>query len=174
MKTTFREVQYIRWVWWVMLLVGGVTALMWWGFWQQIILGQPWGSNPAPDWMMWLLWLFVGIGFPVFFWIMKLIVEVRQDGVSIRYYPLTHRLIPYDQIAQVTAREYSPIKEYGGWGIWGIPSKSQKMAYNISGKEGVELTLADGRTVMLGSQKAQELALAIDLASSARHGARQS
>ncbi|HID51898.1 MAG TPA: hypothetical protein EYP41_07675 [Anaerolineae bacterium] len=94
---------------------------------------------------------------------MKLIVEVRPDGVSIRFYPLTRRLIPYDQIAQVTPREYSPIKEYGGWGIRGIPSKSQKMAYNVSGKEGVELVLGDGRTVMLGSQKAQELALAIDL-----------
>ncbi|HIP70981.1 MAG TPA: hypothetical protein EYH05_06255 [Anaerolineae bacterium] len=163
MNVTFREVQYIRRVWWVMLLVGGIAALMWWGFWQQIILGQPWGNNPAPDWMMWLLWLFIGLGMPLFFWIMKLIVEVRPDGVSIRFYPLTRRLIPYDQIAQVTPREYSPIKEYGGWGIRGIPSKSQKMAYNVSGKEGVELVLGDGRTVMLGSQKAQELALAIDL-----------
>ena len=163
MDVTFREVQYIRRVWWIMLLVVGMAALMWWGFWQQIILGQPWGSNPAPDWMMWLLWLFVGVGMPVFFWIMKLVVEVRPDGVSIRYYPLTRRLIPYDQIAQVTAREYSPIGEFGGWGIRGIPSKSKKIAYNISGSEGVELMLVNGRTVMLGSQKAQELALAIDL-----------
>ncbi|HID51899.1 MAG TPA: hypothetical protein EYP41_07680 [Anaerolineae bacterium] len=62
MNVTFREVQYIRRVWWVMLLVGGIAALMWWGFWQQIILGQPWGNNPAPDWMMWLLWLFIGLG----------------------------------------------------------------------------------------------------------------
>ena len=163
METTFREVQNMRRVWWAMLLVGGVVALMWWGFWQQIVWGRPWGSNPAPDWMMWLLWLFVGIGLPLFFWIMKLVVEVRSDGVFIRFFPLTSRLIPYDQIAQVTAREYSPIGEFGGWGIRGIPSKSKKIAYNINGNEGVELMLEDGRTVMLGSQKAQELALAIDL-----------
>ena len=35
------------------------------------------------------------------------------------------------------------------------------VAYNVSGDKGVELTLADGRKVMIGSQKAEELALAI-------------
>ena len=58
----FREVQYMRRVWWILLLVLGVTAMMWWGFSQQIILGEPWGNNPSPDWMMWLLWLIFGIG----------------------------------------------------------------------------------------------------------------
>jgi hypothetical protein len=45
---TFREEQDFHRVWWVLLLVFGMTALMWWGFVQQIILGEPWGSNPGP------------------------------------------------------------------------------------------------------------------------------
>ena len=36
-----------------------------------------------------------------------------------------------------------------------------RMAYNVSGNQGVELTLRDGRQVMLGSQRPQELADAI-------------
>lgn len=164
MDVTFREVQYMRRVWWVMLLVGGAAALNWWGFYQQIILGRPWGNNPAPDWMMWLIWLTIGIGLPLFFWLLRLIITVRADGVFIHFYPLHRRLIPCAEIAQVVPRTYNPIGEFGGWGIRGLSTKSRKMAYNISGREGVELVLVDGRIVLLGSQKAQELALAIDAA----------
>ena len=62
-RPIFREVQYIRSVWWIMLLVYAIAALMWWGLSEQIILDQPWGSNPGPDWMIWLFWIFIGIGF---------------------------------------------------------------------------------------------------------------
>ena len=54
----FREEQRFR-QWWVWLLVYGAAALGWYGFIQQIIFGQPWGTNPAPDWAMWLIWLFI-------------------------------------------------------------------------------------------------------------------
>ena len=152
----------MRRVWWVMLLVVGIAALMWWGFIHQILLGQPWGNKPAPDWMMWLFWLFFGIGFPLFFVSLKLVVTVQAEGIQIRYFPITSTLILYDNIEQVTAREYKPIREFGGWGVRGIPGKTRKIAYNISGKEGVEITLKDQRLVMIGSQKAQQLALAIE------------
>jgi hypothetical protein len=154
----FREVQYIRHVWWVMLLVLGVAALMWWGFVQQILLGAPWGKNPSPDWLMWILWLIIGIGFPLAFYWMRLIVEVLDDKVTIRYVPLVRNEFLLDEIEGVEARTYQPIREYGGWGIRGL---SSKRAYNVSGDKGVELTLADGRKVMIGSQRAEELALVI-------------
>jgi hypothetical protein len=35
---------------------------------------------------------------------------------------------------------------------------SGKRAYNISGNEGVELTLTDGRKVLIGSKRSKELA----------------
>ena len=156
---TFREVQRMNSVLWVMLVIYGVTALIWWGFISQIILDEPWGSNPAPDWLMWLLWLGIGIGLPILFNIMRLIVEVRPVEVFIRYFPIHTRTIPLAEISQVEAREYSPIREYGGWGIRGWSSKTA--AYNVKGNQGVELTLFDGRKIMIGSQKAESLAIAI-------------
>jgi hypothetical protein len=54
---------------------------------------------------------------------------------------------------------YKPIKEYGGWGIKGW--SPNRLIYNVSGDQGVELTLHDGRQLMLGSQRPQELAGAI-------------
>ncbi len=155
---TFREVQYMRQVLWVMLLVLGIAALMWWGFYQQIVLGKPWGSNPGPDWVMWLLLLIFGIGFPLAFYSMRLIVELLDDCVSIHYVPLTKTRILLSDIQAVEARTYSPIREYGGWGIRG---RSNRRAYNVSGNRGVELTMNDGRMIMIGSQKAEDLALAI-------------
>jgi hypothetical protein len=35
------------------------------------------------------------------------------------------------------------------------------MAYNVSGKEGVQLELANGKRILIGSQRAEELARAI-------------
>ena len=37
----------------------------------------------------------------------------------------------------------------------------RKIAYNVRGDRGALLTLADGRTVLIGSQRADELAAAI-------------
>lgn len=62
------------------------------------------------------------------------------------------------EIAHFEARTYSPLREYGGWGIRGFGSNR---AYNVSGNHGVELVLKDGRKVLIGSQRADDLALAI-------------
>jgi hypothetical protein len=90
---------------------------------------------------------------------MLLVVEVRPDQVDIRYRPFVNRTIALRNIERVTARTYRPIREYGGWGIRGWPG--QRVAYNVSGNQGVELLLQDGRSVMIGSQQPETLALAI-------------
>ena len=159
-RPIFREVQYIRSVWWIMLLVYAIAALMWWGFIEQIILGQPWGSNPGPDWMIWLFWIFIGIGFPVIFNLIRLTVAVWPDRVVAQYRPIHTRVIPYTEIESITAHNYKPVRDYGGWGIKGWSGR--RIAYNVKGKSGVELMLTDDRSVMLGSQDANRLAFAIE------------
>ncbi len=72
--------------------------------------------------------------------------------------PLEKNQHPLADIEKVEARTYKPLREYGGWGIRGL---ANHRAYNVSGSQGVELTLRDGRRILIGSQKAQELALAI-------------
>jgi hypothetical protein len=136
----YHEEQRFR-QWWVWLLVVAVAAIQWWALVQQIILGQPLGDNPLPDWAAWVLW-------------------VTADQVVIRYRPLTRRSISLADIQQATARTYKPIAEYGGWGLKGWSSRN--IAYNVSGHQGVQLVLRDGRRVMLGSQRAEELAQAIE------------
>lgn len=162
----FREEQRFR-QWWVWLAVYGVAALQWWGFVQQIVLGRPWGDNPGPNWMVWLFWLLFGIGLPVFFHILKLTVEVTPEQVYVDFRPLTKRIIPLADVDRVEACTYKAIRQYGGYGVRGA---RRNMAYNVSGNQGVALTLHDGPRVMIGSQRAAELALAIDSARPSQFG----
>lgn len=154
----FHEEQRLR-QWWVWLLVVIGVGLGWWGFIQQIVLDQPWGTNPGPDWAIVLTWLLTGIGLPLFVIYVKLDVTVSAEAVDIYFRPLTRRVIPVDQIAHFRARTYSPLGEYGGWGLRGL---GHNRAYNISGNQGVELVLMDGRIVLIGSRRAEELAEAIE------------
>lgn len=85
--------------------------------------------------------------------------EVRGDGLYVRFLPLRrkHRF-GWPEIVSAGARSYRPIREYGGWGIrWSTRGK----AYNVYGDRGVQLVLADGRRLLIGSQRADELAAAI-------------
>ena len=155
----FREEQRFH-QWWVWMLIIVPAGLSWWPFIQQVIGGQPVTARiPAPTGSS-------GSSGSSSVWdcrfcsvCIALIVEVTGDAVRIRYRPFMRRAIPLGDIARVEARTYNAVTEYGGWGIKGW-SKA-KMAYNVSGKRGVELTLTDGRSVMLGSRRADELAAAI-------------
>jgi hypothetical protein len=154
----FREVQRWRDVWWVMAAVLGLAAFQWWGFLRQIGRGRLVGAGPTADWLLVLFWLFFGIGLPYFFIRLRLVIEVAPGGVTILYRPFVNRRIAAEQIAGVEPRVYHPPGEFGSWGIrgWG-----RHVAYNVSGHAGVELTLVDGRHVLIGSQRPAELAGAI-------------
>lgn len=158
----FREEQRFRqiWIWLLILLVAG---LQWWGFIQQIILGQPWGDNPAPDWMVVALWLLFGIGMPLFFVYLRLIVTVTSETVDVHFRPLMRRKISIADVATVEAETYSPLRQFGGWGIRGL---GKNRAYSISGNQGVALMLNNGDRILIGSLRANELALAIETAHS--------
>lgn len=157
-SVAFHEVQKFR-EWWVWLLVCGGIALAWYGFIQQIVFGEPFGTNPAPDWAMWLILLAIGIGLPAFFYSLTLIVEVTGDRILIRYAPVLRRTIHFEEIESYAVRTYSPIWEYGGWGIrgWG----HGKRAYNVSGNRGVDIKLRDGNEILIGSQQPEKLAQAL-------------
>jgi hypothetical protein len=164
-RDTFLEVQTFRKTW-VLALVLPISLflviLFGYGMIKQLILGQPWGNRPLPDVALAIigpLGILFGLGLALLFYSAKLITEVREDGVYVRFFPLTHQKIPFEDIRYVEARTYSPIKEFGGWGIrYGKGGK----AYNVSGNRGVQLELYDGKRFLIGSGRAEELARAIE------------
>ena len=154
-KVYFKEIQYFRQKW-ILLLLLIATGFAWYSFILQIILGLPVGSNPAPDWATWIIWVVIGIGVPLLLYYTKLIIEVKSDKIIIKFVPFTSKTIPYSKIKKTQALTYKPIQEFGGWGIrWG---SGNRRAYNVSGNQGVEIELRDGKRILLGSQNADELA----------------
>jgi hypothetical protein len=95
----------------------------------------------------------------IFFALARLVIRVSPEGVDVEFQPLIRRHIPLADISSCEARVYRPIREYGGWGIrfgW----KSGR-AYNVRGNRGVQLRLRSGESILLGSQRADELASVI-------------
>lgn len=73
-------------------------------------------------------------------------------------FPLYRRVIRIADITRAEAVTYSPLGEYGGWGIRGM---GKNTALNASGNRGVRLTLRDGRRVLIGSQRPDALRYAL-------------
>ena len=100
------------------------------------------------------------LGIAALFFTAKLETEVRSDGLHVRYFPfhLDFRRFETKDIGECYARTYKPLLEYGGWGIrCGFKGR----AYNVSGNQGVQLVFNDGKRLLIGSQKPDELEAAI-------------
>jgi hypothetical protein len=158
-SSTFREVQYMR-QWWVITLVAGIAALGWFGFVYQVILGYPFGDRPAPDWVLWLLWIGAGWVAPVSLAIFHLTTEVCDDHLYVHWFPFVRKHIAYDDIDDCAAVTYQPIWNYGGWGVRWSPWRG--WVYSMSGDRGVHLVLRGGKRLLIGSQHADELAQAVN------------
>jgi len=150
----FTEVQRFR-QWWVWLLVLLVSGISWYGFIHQIVLKKPFGNNPAPDPVMIMIWVIFGIFFPGLFYSLKLVTEVRYDGLYVRFFPLqfhSHK-ISYEEIKNYEVRTYSALKENGGYGIrYGKKGK----AYNVYGNKGIQFEFQDGKQLLVGTQRPEE------------------
>ena len=158
-RVLFREVQHFRqlWLWFIVLAIAGIAI---YSVIQQLVLGRPFGNNPAPDPLVLVIGILFGLALPSLFCVMNLTTEVHEDGLYIRFFPfhLSFHKIVLEDIKEFQARTYSPIKEYGGWGIrYGRKGK----AYNVSGNRGMQLKLTNGKQLLIGSQKLEEFAEAL-------------
>ena len=86
-------------------------------------------------------------------------VDVTNEGVTIAFrYVWPARRIAFSEIVGLEVRSYSPILEYGGWGVRVGP---KGWAYITTGSQGVQLRLRKGLPVLIGSARARELEAAI-------------
>lgn len=139
----FREVQLFRQAW-ILLIISTIALFIWYAFVKQIFMRSPVGTRPAPDIVILFFWIAFGVGMPALFFFCKLITEVRDDGIYIRFFPLHtsfHR-IGFDELKTYKILTYRPIIEYGGWGI---RRGSKGKAYNVRGNRGGQLEFLKGK-----------------------------
>jgi hypothetical protein len=155
----FREVQRFRqpWLWALLVAATALTAVRL----AQSIRGMPLVIAGQPvDAAAWAVALAVCGLAALLFLAARLETEVWPDALAVRFFPfhLAPRRFPWDRLAAAEAVRYRPIRDYGGWGIrFGLAGR----AYNVRGDRGVMLVFSDGKRLLVGSQRAEELAAAI-------------
>jgi hypothetical protein len=90
----------------------------------------------------------------------RLRVRVDSQMLDISFRPFVHRKIRLKEIEQFEPRIYRPLMDASGWGVhYSFTGKG--WAYNVSGDRGVQIKLKNGKWLLIGSQKPDELAKAI-------------
>jgi hypothetical protein len=100
----------------------------------------------------------IGILLPLLFWQMRLITRITREGIYVRFIPFhfKEKFYPWDTITASYVRTYSPLMEYGGWGIkYGF--NGQGLVYNVVGNVGLQLQFKEGEAVLIGTQKGEEI-----------------
>lgn len=155
-KILFSETQRFK-QWWLWILLISINSLMLYGAYMQIIKGQQFGDKPARNSEL-LFGCGISLLITIFVLSIRLDTLVKEDGIYVRLFPfqLTFRFFPLNTLKECYVRKYYPIAEYGGWGLRiGLFGKGK--AYNISGNEGLQLKFNDGKKLLIGTQKPNEL-----------------
>lgn len=97
-----------------------------------------------------------------FIFIIKLETQVQREGISVRFFPFHQSFKNYlwQGIQNVYVRRYSPIREYGGWGLrFGLNNKGD--AYNLRGREGLQIEFTNGKKLLIGTQQGMQLTMTL-------------
>ena len=150
----FRESQRLGRSWFLALLLIPLAVTSF-GFYQQVCLGRPWGNHPVSNGAFIAIEV-AAVAFILWFSRLRLDTEVRGDVLVIRFaYLWPTRAIALPDIRQARAVDYHPISSFGGWGVRWRPDGT--VAYTATGGRGVDIQLRNGKRVIVGSQRADEL-----------------
>jgi hypothetical protein len=158
----YAETQKFKQAWlWIIVILSCLIPLgvVGYGFYSQIVRGEPFGTNPTSDTGLMVgsaLIVFFTLSLCILFGTVRLNTMIDEEGISYRFYPfhIRFRVIRWEVIEKVEVIKYHPIADYGGWGIrYGKGGR----AYNVSGDRGLRLDLKNGKHLMLGTQKEEEL-----------------
>ncbi len=97
----------------------------------------------------------------LWFFVLKLVTRIDEKGILFRFkgFHLKPKIITWNEINKAYIRKYDAMTEYGGWGIKGglFWIKSKGKAYNVKGNIGLQLELKNGKKILIGTQKKEEM-----------------
>lgn len=144
----FSETQYFRQRWlWVLIiglfLIPSVLSFLDGNYGDVAVLGT----------------IFVMIA-GVLYFVVRLEVRVEDEGVRYRFFPahLSERTIEFDEIDRFSAGDYSPLREFGGWGMRWRPGR---IAFSVSGDKCARFEREGKVDIVLGTQKPKEFEEAV-------------
>ncbi len=155
----YREEQ--RFGWWVYATLALIMAVAW-----AALLGRDHGMARAiagPHARLFAAGVSSGLAVPVLLVVgvlrMTTVVTPGEVQVWFGWVPTYRRAVAAGSIARVEVVQYRPIRDHRGWGI--RATRDGERVLNARGDRGVRLHLVDGSKVLIGSQRPEELALAV-------------
>jgi hypothetical protein len=159
----FKEIQRFK-TWWAWIGVAALNVLFMYAIVQQIILSIPFGPKPAPDFVLILVELFFLLVF-IFLISIKLKTSITDTGIYYRFNPFQFKEteIEWHELKDAYIREYNSLYEYGGWGIRKGSAKTGKAVNtSASSNKGLQLLFNDGKQLLIGTRRPDEIQLMID------------
>ena len=157
----FKEEQKFRqiWIWMLLLALSGIWI---WQLVQQVFMGKPFGNNPTSDLGVILTGLFPLLAI-ILFRLLTLETIINEEGIHYRFRPFQRKpkIIKAEDVLHFEVKKYSPLKDYGGWGIR-LGSFNKGKAYNVSGNMGVLFEFKNGKKFLLGTQKPSDIRSALE------------
>lgn len=88
--------------------------------------------------------------------LMSIRTRIYKEGIGVTFFPFipSERIYRYNTLKGIWVRKYNPLREYGGWGFKG---KATNRALNISGNMGLQLEMNDGRRLLIGTKRPEEI-----------------
>lgn len=97
--------------------------------------------------------------FLVYFFIFSIRLKTRIDekGIHYQFFPfnLKLKIVPWSDLEQCFCRSYRPLSEFGGFG-YRVKFRNRK-ALNIRGNWGIQLIFNNGKKLLIGTQKPDEV-----------------
>jgi hypothetical protein len=143
--------------WWIWLILIGINVLFVYALITQVFNGTKFGQNPMSDTGLWISFT-ISVLFNFFMFNLRLETIIRKEGIYVRFFPIHFKakFISWENVRSAHVRQYSPMKEYGGWGIKYSRHGNGK-AFSVSGKSGLQLEFRDGDKLLIGTEKGVEL-----------------
>ena len=151
--TEFKETQRFTQWWLWLVLVGSWVVLMY-----SLATVQPQTT------IAYFISFGVGMLLPILFWQMRLMTRITEEGIYVRFVPFhfKEQFYPWESIESAQVRTYSPLMEYGGWGIkYGF--NGQGKVFNVAGDQGLQLVFKSGEKLLIGTQKPTEIQDAVKI-----------
>ncbi len=152
----FKEKQKFR-QWWMWLILLSVNIFFLYGIYRQVVMGKTFGDNPMSNAAL-IIVTVLTFGITLLFQAFRLETIIKKDGIYVRFFPfhLRYNHYAWHDLTRCFVRKYSPLREYGGWGIRiGLGGKGK--AYNVSGNQGLQLEFTTGKRLLIGTNKPEEV-----------------
>ncbi len=154
----FEEIQRFNkwWHYFISFFPFVLIAIIFYFEWSGIIKQKP---NENPETFNWIMIVTLGstLLFSIWFVCIKLNTVINSDGIEVKFHfiPFCHRSINWEDIQSVQLIKYSPISDYGGWGVR-YSHVGKGWCYNVAGEYGIYITYKNGKTFLIGTQQKEE------------------